>query len=370
MIPSSQRALRIAPPASAGPLSRARKQFNNLVKKLEAERAKLGLWREELPKIHALADNEYHPLTETFDARRKQLLALFDCAYSHKSMGKKDRQKLQSLICSTAWDLMQAGDDDLVKEIYNKHSGRDFDQEMDEERAFMLGIVGSMTGLELDADTDIRSPDAFFASLGEKFAERARNEAQAQAQATQAGPAKPSARAAKHQAEEAKLKQSVRDIFRKLASALHPDRESDCAERERKTALMQRANVAYAANDLLALLELQLEVEQIDQTGLDNLDDERIKQYNRILDRQVKEIQGELFHLEAALAQDIGWESNRRPAPDKVLKLLRADISLMRAHIEAIEAELNAFTDIVVLKLWLKDHRIVKQASCDDGPWF
>lgn len=69
----------------------------------------------------------------------------------------------------------------------------------------------------------------------------------------------------------------MRDIFRKLASALHPDRETDPAEHGRKTALMQRANVAYAANDLLGLLELQLEVDQIDQTGLDNLGDDRIK---------------------------------------------------------------------------------------------
>ena len=60
------------------------------------------------------------------------------------------------------------------------------------------------------------------------------------------------------------FERAVREIFRKLASALHPDRETDPGERARKTALMQRANVAYAANDLLGLLELQFEVDQID----------------------------------------------------------------------------------------------------------
>ena len=49
--------------------------------------------------------------------------------------------------------------------------------------------------------------------------------------------------------------QSVRDVYRKLVSALHPDREADGAERERKTALMQRANQAYERNDLLELLD-------------------------------------------------------------------------------------------------------------------
>ncbi|WP_143605999.1 hypothetical protein [Variovorax sp. 54] len=58
----------------------------------------------------------------------------------------------------------------------------------------------------------------------------------------------------------------MRDIFRKLASAPHPDRETDAQQRKVKTALMQKANQAYAANDLLALLELQLQL-QIDASA-------------------------------------------------------------------------------------------------------
>ncbi|NHZ37289.1 hypothetical protein [Massilia rubra] len=366
MTTSSPYPVRIAAPASAGMPSRARKQFNNLVKKLEAERAKLALWREELPKIHALADREYRPLAEQFDARRKQLLVIYDQAYTHKAIGKKDRDKLQALICPMAWELMEADDDELIKEIYNRHSGRDYDQEMDEEKALMLKMVGSITGLDLDADAFIHSPDAFFASLEEKMAEREHD-------AQQAEPAKPpklSKREEKHQAEQDKLKQSVRDIFRKLASALHPDRETDPAERERKTGLMQRANRAYAANDLLGLLELQLEVEQIDQAGLDNLGDERIKQYNRILSGQLDEVSGELFDMEMSLARDIGWESTRRPAPKTVLKTLHADIAAMRAQIGQIEAEIAALADIAALKRWLKTLRLVDDSPFDDGPWF
>jgi len=57
---------------------------------------------------------------------------------------------------------------------------------------------------------------------------------------------------------------AVREVFRKLASELHPDRETDPAEHARKTELMQRVNQTYKAGDLLALLELQLSIEQID----------------------------------------------------------------------------------------------------------
>lgn len=353
-------------PASAGPQSGARKQFNSLVKKLESERAKLALWRQELPKIQALADSEFRPLEVQLDAHRKQLLLIFDQAHAHKSMGKRDKEKLHALICSTAWDLMEVDDDERIKQIYNKHTGGDYDKELEEEQALMLKVFSRMSGIDLDADASIATPDALFASLEEKLHERAQ---QAQ-QATQAEPPKPGKRELKHQEEQAKLTQSVRDIFRKLASALHPDRESDPAEHQRKTGLMQRANVAYAANDLLGLLELQLEVDQIDQSVLDNLGDERVRQYNRILNRQVDEISGERYEMEMSLARDIGWESNRRPAPNTVMKVLRADIAALRAQIAQAESEVSAFADIAALKRWLKTTRLVEDDDIDEGPWF
>lgn len=54
--------------------------------------------------------------------------------------------------------------------------------------------------------------------------------------------AKQLARDAQREAEEKQMSQSIREVYRKLASALHPDREPDPVERQRKTELMQRAN--------------------------------------------------------------------------------------------------------------------------------
>ncbi|MET3134939.1 hypothetical protein AAKU55_005242 [Oxalobacteraceae bacterium GrIS 1.11] len=370
---SAQYCVRIAASTAPGPQSRVRKQFNTLVKKLEAERVKLALWRAQLPQIHALADSEYLPLAQTFDAHRKALLLALDRAYYDKAMGKKDKKKLVELICSMALALMSGDqDDEVVKALYNKHSGRDFNLDLEQEQAVMCKMVAAMTGVELDDDTDFSSPDAFFKTMQEKMAERAR----AEEPAGPAHPAKPAklsareAREARHQAEEVKLKQSVRDIFRKLASALHPDRETDPAQHARKTALMQRANVAYAANDLLALLELQLEVDQIDQAGLDNLGDDRIKQYNRILDGQVNQIKSEIHALESAFALDMGWEFGLRRTPQAMLRGLRADIKEMRANVKHIEADLEGFADIKKIKQWMKGFHIAEDESMYGEPWF
>lgn len=367
---TSEYSVRITAPATMGPPSRVRKQFNKLVKKLETERASLALWREELPKIRALADSEYRPLAQLFDVHRKQFLLALDRAHADKTMGKKDKAKLVDLICTIAAELMQIDQNDvLTKDLYNKHSGRDFDQDMDEHKAHMRQMVANMTGVELDDDVEFNSPAALLEAMHAKMSKQMQDK-EAVEQLRAAKPAKLSAREVRHQAEEAKLKQSVRDIFRKLASALHPDRETDTAEHGRKTALMKRANVAYAANDLLGLLELQLEVDQIDQTGLDSLGDDRIKQYNRILDGQVREIGSEILALESAIALDMGWELGQRRTPKAMLKGLRVDIAEMRANIKSIEADLDAFGDIKQLKAWLKGYHIIEDDSMYDQPWF
>ena len=364
MSSTNQSALRITTPA-AGTLSRARKQFNTLIKKLEAERVRLAFWHTEAPKIRAMADNEFNPLVGKFEGHRRELVLLLDRAWPDKALSKRDRTKLTDLICSMALGLVEANvNDEEIKQIYNRHSESDFDVEMAEEDALLREMFGAATGIELDDDIDMRSPDAFFEAIYGRTEDESKLE---EGKARKAKPAKLTAREARHQAEALKLKQSVRDIFRKLASALHPDRETDPAERARKTALMQRANVAYGANDLLGLLELQLEVEQIDQAGLDNLGDDRIKQYNRILEGQVNDIHVEIEALEMHLALDMGWEPGARHTPKTLMRELREDIAAMKANVKHIEEDLENLTDIKKLKAWLKGYRI---ADPDPGPDF
>ena len=48
----------------------------------------------------------------------------------------------------------------------------------------------------------------------------------------------------------------------------HPDRETDAQQYNVKTTLIQKANQAYAAKDLLALPERQLQIEQIDTSHI------------------------------------------------------------------------------------------------------
>lgn len=350
MTSTPQRAVRITA-AAPGPQSRARKQFNTLVKKLEAARIRLALWNDGLPALRAVADSELVPLILAFDARHRQLVFQLDQVIADKKLSNRERKKLSDIISANALELLDNGDVSTeVKALYDKHSEFPFDTTTQEGRAFLRETVRASTGLDLDDDTDLGSPSALYAAICAKSAALQQEQV---ARAASARPIKQGDMARRQQGQELARKESVRDLFRKLASALHPDRESDPVERARKTSLMQRANMAYAANDLLGLLELQCEIDQVARADLDLLGDDSIRQYNRILQEQLDEIEHDIMAMTAVLAFEMGIAPDYA-TPDAMMRGLRAEIGNMQADVASIEADLAVFNDIKQLKTWLK----------------
>jgi hypothetical protein len=368
--------IRLAEPTAAPAQSRPRKQFNTLMKKLDAERLRLAAWHQELPRLRTLFGQQFVPLAHEFDAKRKQMVLLFDRAHGQKGMGKRARERLEDLIGSLIMELLEHAPDEELERIYDKYDENPFADYPEGEEQALRSAMEAMFDVELDDTVDDSSPEAMFAALAEQLAQRARQEQQEQEReqarcAKGPGPAKTSARALREQAEALKLQQSVREIYRKLASDLHPDREPDPAERDRKTGLMQRVNVAYEKRDLLALLELQVEVAQIDQAGLDRLDDERIKQYNKILARQLRDLEDETAQLEYGLMQELRLRRYGRLTPKQALDAMGENIAAMRETVAGIARELQEFQDISTLKAWLKTYRIPEPDPYgDDDYWF
>ena len=331
--------------------SKVRTQFNALVSKLEAERKRLAAWHDAMPKMRARADAELMPLGERFGQCQRELILLFDASCKSKKLTKKEREKLTDLICSMALEVLDSGEDEAMAEIYERHSG---EAELADDPDFLAlnDIIEQMMNGAHERDEDrFASPD------GEASDAEVPESTAGKPNANGAG-RKASAAAARQAEEEARLAQSVRDIFRKLASALHPDRETDPAERKRKTTLMQRANVAYAASDLLGLLELQFEVDQIDASKLDTLGEERIKQYNKVLARQVDEVRREIGELEHWLQYVMHVSARGRITPAHMEKALTAEINTFKVKIAGIEEDLRAFQEIKVLKSFLKTYRV------------
>jgi hypothetical protein len=146
------------------------------------------------------------------------------------------------------------------------------------------------------------------------------------------------------------VKQSLRELMRKLASALHPDREPEPKERERKTELMKRVNEAYERNDLLTLLSLQLEIEQIQTDDIAKFSDERIKQYIRVLEDQLRTLRDEQADIRQSILHwlqpsDEFFNQPGSPSSNANLdKLLKFQIQRAKDQLERAQRDRHRFT--------------------------
>ena len=141
-------------------------------------------------------------------------------------------------------------------------------------------------------------------------------------------------------------------------AVLHPDREPDEVERERKTELMQRVNEAYRKKDLLQLLALQLEIEQIDQQNLNTLADDRLKHFNKILQEQLSELEQEIDEIELPFRIQLNISPYAKLSPESIIKSLSMNIRDIQFAIKEKQKELDALQDPVLLKSILKSYRL------------
>ena len=360
----SQHAVRIASTQGAATLSKGQKTFNRLIKKIEEQRKLLQAWQDMLPRFRAKHAAELAPALRAYNERREEFAYMLDKAHGGQGLTKTERTKLSDIIASVVSELLSSDETPELIALYDKHNAVAYAEEEQMAAESAKAMAQSLFGIELEDDAELNSPEDLAALVRKKLLEQ-----QQQAEPfAPARPRKPSAKAlareAKAQEEAQHANQSIREVFRKLASALHPDRETDPDERARKTALMQRVNAAYEKNDLLGLLQLQLEVEQIDHADIAALSESRLKHYNKVLTEQAQELGDEIDFIESSF-DDGDPFSRRRMHPALVLQWLDRDIAELKAATADVMHDLTALLDLKRLKAKLKSYRIQR----DDDPF-
>jgi hypothetical protein len=354
-------AISIAPKLKNERLSKPQKLFNTLIGRIGKQRAILAGWEAAMPRFQQQYAADLQPLLERTAALRLEFVRRLDWAYQQNGLSKSERRFVADLIFELADMLANERDDAEMKALSRKYGGVGFDQE---EAAMMAGMKAMMEdelGIDLGDDLDMSSPDAFIeqmkARLAAEEAHAASRRAGNEKQAGREKSVKQTAQEEKLREEAQRVKLSLREIYRKLASALHPDRERDPEARARKTALMQRVNQAYDKQDLLTLLELQLEIEHIDQGAINSLSEERLTHYNKILKEQLAELEDQVRYINYDIRIRFGIDPFTALKPESLMRLLAKDIVLARQALRDIGSDLNAAQSIATLKTLLKEMR-------------
>lgn len=358
-------------PGTAQTLTPQQKKFNTLMQRIGKQRDLLRDWKAAIDLFRQRHTSELLPLAQQETRLKTELVKVFD-GLSAQKMAKADLAYLQVLIGDYIHEVLDDCDDEaertLLKSIYARHASVDFDTEqaaLDREQDAMARVmVEKMFGVELDED-ELATPDTVLRKLQAQMEEQhTAQQAQQTREDTSSARAqrKPSARERNQQAAAQLISQSVREIYRKLASSLHPDREPDPVERERKNALMQRVNQAYNAGQLLQLLELQLEIEQIDTDHIAGLSEERLKHYNQVLSEQHEELKQEVKEVEHSFLMQYELSPMERYTPKKIGQIFNRDLAYQQRLLKVLANQLKIFTEEPqVFKRWLKEERALQR---------
>lgn len=342
-------------------LSPAQKKFNGLIQKIAAQKKLLASWQETIPQCRQEIAGKLTPLRTAYCEHQAEMVALLDTLYHAHKFTHNQRDKIAHLITGMCEELISQHGREELKPLYNDYSGWDFDAAAQEGNEAASELLKSMFerefGVELDDEEfDFSDPEGTADRLAEKVQEQQRLAEESRSKRKKT--AKQLAKEAREQEEEAHVSKSIQAVYRQLVAALHPDREPDPAERARKTELMKKVTVAYGNKDLLQLLELQLSVEQIDQSKINNIAEDRLKHYNKVLQSQLEELQEEVALMELDLKSMAGIAPYEHLSPQRLLALLNEDIRALRSEISRIQHDLRMFKDVKQFKSWLKGYRI------------
>lgn len=351
-------------------LSPAQKKFNALIQKIDVQKKQLASWQEILPQCQQEVAGKLAPLEKTYSEHQEAMVLLLDTLATTHKFTRNQQEKIADLIVLLCEGLISQYGREELKPIYNRYSEWDFDEAVSEGNdmaaTLLKGMFEQEFGIELVMDDfDFSDPEGTADRLRGQMEEKFRQDEEARPKRKKT--ARQLAKEAREQEEEANVSKSIQAVYRQLVAALHPDREPDMAERERKTELMKKVTTAYGKRDLLQLLELQLSVEQIDQGKIGNIAEDRLKHYNKILQSQLEELQEEVMATQSQFRVMAGFLPYERLTPKRVLERLDEDIRSLRREIARIEMDLRQFKDVKKFKSWLRNYQI---SEPDFDPFF
>lgn len=342
-------------------LSPAQKKFNATLKKIEVQQALLLEWQSALSHAQHASQDKLEPLKGDFCEAQVAMLVMLDNLYKTQKFSGNQEDKIISLILTIADELISVHGRDELKPLYNQYSEEDFDVGVERDRLMQAQLIQDMFkhrfGVTLDDDEmEVNDLAVMEARLREKL--DAQQDAGRAQRASRQQSLKQLAAEAREQEDVAAMSKSIQALYRQLVAALHPDREPDAVERERKTGLMQQANIAYAKKDLLQLLALQLSVQQINQDSINCIAADHLKHYNKVLACQLDELKQEVMMLELRVKEMMGVAPYELLAPKKLAVFIKQQIQALQSKIACMRYDMRAFQDVKYFKHWLKAYRI------------
>lgn len=250
-----------------------KKLKNNVTSRIKAIQ-KLKEQLEKLPVVISKLNDQYNreigPIMSQLQEARISSLELLDQMYQKKSMNKKQKEQIRTLILDIIQELQEAGIDMAGK--YESYYQIEFSDSDDPMKGMVKDVFKMMTGLDVDIDDLIGENKLGPEELKNKY----RDQFEQQDSETRDKPAQ----------KDADFETHFQKLYKSLAKQVHPDLESDPKIKKEKEALMQQLAHAKDSGDIYQMITLKLKIENYNQQET-VLDDTYIKFYaDKLLEKK------------------------------------------------------------------------------------
>jgi hypothetical protein len=321
--------------------------FQKLIKQIHQYRMQIEGWQAFKLRHDQRVVAELMPVMAALREKRIALVQLLERQYLMRGAirGKLQRKRLVGLMLDISRQILHEADEPTIQALHDRYSDLTYREHCEIDREISQNLIEEMFGVQLKGEGD---DSEAFESVDEmllKAAEQLQTKNEQAIQRKRSKPPSAAAHAAEQKRAEAErlAKQSVRDVYRKLASALHPDRPSEANSPEQKLLLMQRVNQAYEADNLLELLNIQLEIEQVDMEQVNSFTPERMQHYNHVLRQQLEDLRSEVEFHRAPYQQLVGV--GYKFTPEDVELALDAEIRRQKDRVQWFSTEIEKLED-------------------------
>lgn len=388
-------------------LSAPQKKFQKLCQKIEQEQVRLNEWqtaqadiqarasREILPTYTQLREIIFQQIQQLLQQKQQKMTAAQQTKLAQKieqlslqllesqQMSAEQVQFLTELLNHYGYDFERPDLDDLDEMLEAKtesefaeenfEQGGFEDDASEQERLAQLKLDSLKHFLceeyDLDLDFfDFQHDPLDLDNFIEKFEQKMQDQEEldflsqlsgAQKAFAEQQIAREKAKAAKkqQQREEAKklANQSIKTIYLKITAWIHPDREQDEQKKQEKTALMQQANQAYEANDLLTLLNLQIQLGQQHNLSFAN---QQLKAYNLLLEEQLETLQMQVDDIIYSFDWGLFLYSNRKIKVQDLYRKYEQDYRHAQQKLARAQEILEKYQDLKQLKQLMRSQYV------------
>ncbi len=340
----------------AAELTPAQKRFNTLLASVSALSDAIATL-EALSTQHRSSHlSAMSALKNQEDSARKNLLLFLDGRLQQAGLTATHRSSATQIILALC-DALAHKHDVQVQAVFNQHhSDEDAQALADEARAgaeHAKAVFEDWFGKPLQGADDLHTAEAVFeAGLRQYREQQQRLDDKRQAKKAKK---KPAVRQLKDAQQKMDANTAMRTVYRQLASALHPDREPDEAERLRKTALMSEVNAAYDRKNLSELLKLQLHMAQIDSAALSRMADDKLNAMSLLLKEQVEALEEDEAQAEFEIRHYLGVNELDHISAESLTRALAIQLRDKEHEVHALERDLRRIQNEAELKRWLKE---------------